>query len=110
MTGSQYSMKTEEGHWEGIPGWMCVERWSIHCWRGSQVEGGGRMVALSSRRGRVVRRGTLLHGDADAVVIGRQQHLRTARRSGNQRRIDARSLFISLFKGIFDVTLETDVQ
>lgn len=68
------------------------------------------MVALSSRRGRVVRRGTLLHGDAGAVVVGRQQHLRTARRSGNQQRIDPRRLFIGLFKSIFDVTLETDIQ
>lgn len=68
------------------------------------------MAALSSRRGRAVRRGALLHGDADAVVVGRQQHLGAARRSGNQQRTDPRRLFISLFKGIFDVTLETDVQ
>lgn len=68
------------------------------------------MVALSSRRGRVVRRGPLLHGDADAVVVGRQQHLGTVQRSGNQQRIDARRLFIGLFKRIFNITLETDIQ
>lgn len=42
----------------------------------------GRMGALFSRCGRVVRWGALLRGDADAVVVGRQQHLKTAWRSG----------------------------